>query len=678
MKTSRFAAISGGCLYAAISLISACVSSSSDSPSNEPPSLDRGSDVTVTPNPMPSDGSVEAAPDATPDGTTTSDAGDAGVDAAADGGSDAGTDASDASDGGDADVDAGPPPVTCSPGTWNHDDNVFTACVPWSDCAPGTHVAAEGTESTDRTCAACESGTFSAAPNQAACVAWSNCVNGNYVSAAGTTASDRVCAACPAGTYADQPNQSVCLAQGACPAGTVETAPATASTPAVCDPCEAGTHCPGGVAPKTACAAGTWDNDLNATTACVDHTNCVTGQLVSAAGTATTDRACSACPAGQFSITTNASSCVPWTNCEPGSFISVPGTTLADRVCTACSAGTYASSVNQASCVAVVPCAAGTEQTSAATLRDPPVCTPCAAGEYCAGGAASKVTCSNGAWDPDNDPATPCVAFATSVAQATCDSLSRCCHGSVLPNGGSITTGGTFNRAQCETDYSVFGFDYAFDGLSSIGATPNVTIASNTAAQNCLNLVSSLSCSATGTEITAARTACIAALIGTRALGQSCMRSIECGQGLFCLPANPAQPTNGGTCATLRSQGQSCNIAFTGNPALPASNPTRYNTDYADSLIAEEACSFRAGGSSSGAWLRCTSWSGVSDYNDRTTPGQEWTCEPTLPNSAACNTSSWCSTGYCDSDFANNLNAFVCTSPHTYFPAAKCSPYTIP
>jgi hypothetical protein len=675
MKTSRFAAITGGCLCAVVSLISACGSDNTvENGVPEVPAFDGGSDVTVTPNPQPTgDGSVDPSTDAAPDSTVSPDASDAGTDtdAAVDAATDSGTDASDG--GSDADADAGPTPVTCGASEWDHDSNPFTACVPWTDCAPGTHVVADGTSSTDRTCTACESGTFTSSSNQPACTAWSNCVAGTYVSTPGSTTTDRACSTCPAGTFADQANQSVCLAQGACPAGTVELSPATSSTAAVCDPCEAGTHCPGGVAPKTACAAGTWDNDLDASTSCVAHTDCVTGQLVSAAGTATTDRTCAPCPSGQFSIASNASSCVAWTNCEPGSYISSPGTALADRVCTACAIGTYASTQNQASCVAAPSCAAGTEQTVAATLRDPPVCVPCAAGEYCAGGATSKVTCSNGNWDPDSDPATPCVSFAASVAQASCDSLSRCCHGSVLPNGGSITSGGTFNRALCESDYSVFGFDYAFDGLSSLTGTPSVTVLNNTAAQNCLTLVSALSCSATGAEITAARTACIAALVGTRALGQSCTRSIECGQGLFCLPSDPTQPTSGGTCATLRTQGQSCNIAFTGNPALPVSDPARYASDYSDSLLAEEACSFRAGGSSSGPWLRCTSWSGVSDYNDRVTPGQEWTCQPTLANGQFCNSSAWCSTGYCDP-----ASSYMCVSPHTYFPASKCSPYTIP
>jgi hypothetical protein len=291
-------------------------------------------------------------------------------------------------------------------------------------------------------------------------------------------------------------------------------------------------------------------------------------------------------------------------------------------------------------------------------------------------GDAGVNPCAPGFWDDDNNPNTACVEFAASLAKATCDSLSRCCFGSVLPNGGSITTGGTFDRTKCEVDYSVYGFEYALDGLSSLTGSKNVVV-DPIAAQSCLMLVTALSCDASGAAITSARAACIRAVVGTRSQGQSCRRSIECGEGFFCLPDNPALPTSAGICTPLRTQGGSCNIAFTGNAALPVTDPTRYGTDYADSLLAEEACSYRAGGTTAGSGLRCTSWPGGSQYNDRVSAGQAWTCQPTLANGSGCNSSAWCSQGYCDSD-DNNPNAFVCTSPHTYFPSAKCTPYALP
>ncbi|MBN2496137.1 MAG: hypothetical protein JXR96_16205, partial [Deltaproteobacteria bacterium] len=96
----------------------------------------------------------------------------------------------------------GSTPGTCAEGTYDRDGE----CVPWTDCADGEYVSAEPTASSDRQCAACPEGTTSTGPNADACVsdcedgffdhdgdvetpcvAWTDCAPGQYVSAPGTS-----------------------------------------------------------------------------------------------------------------------------------------------------------------------------------------------------------------------------------------------------------------------------------------------------------------------------------------------------------------------------------------------------------------------------------------------------------------------------------------------------------
>ncbi len=298
------------------------------------------------------------------------------------------------------------PSEPCAGGTWDDDANPATACIAWSSCVAGQHVATEGTATTDRSCVSCTSGTFSTTTNASTCSPWSTCAPGTYVSAPGSTTSDRQCATCPAGTTTTSANQSSCVPTGGCPAGTEQTAPA------VCTPCAAGGHCPGGEAPRQPCAPGTWDHDANAATACVAWTDCAPGTRVTSSGSATTDRTCTACASGTFSTTSNATSCTPWTDCQPGTFVSSAGTTVADRQCTACAPGTYSATINQSSCLPADACPAGTEQIAPGTATAPPQCEACPAGHYCAGGTTPKQPCASGTWDHDANPATTCVAWS--------------------------------------------------------------------------------------------------------------------------------------------------------------------------------------------------------------------------------------------------------------------------
>jgi hypothetical protein len=220
----------------------------------------------------------------------------------------------------------------CDPGEFDGDEDASTACVTWSDCAAGQYVEAAGTATSDRKCAACDAGTFSAENNASVCEAWTACTPGQYVSEAGNDTKEQRCTGCTSGSYSaaadasacavwsdceagtyvsNTPsatvdrvctpcaedtrtlgqNESVCQPADACPAGTLQTAPGSDSTPPECADCDVGSYCAGGTTPMAACAEGTWDHDENPATVCAAWTVCSDGPVVSE-GTPTSDRTC--------------------------------------------------------------------------------------------------------------------------------------------------------------------------------------------------------------------------------------------------------------------------------------------------------------------------------------------------------------------------------------------------
>jgi hypothetical protein len=208
-------------------------------------------------------------------------------------------------------------------------------------------VANDGSTTTNRTCAACGAGAFTTTTNAAICTGWTSCAAGSYVSSAGTTTSDRVCTPCSTGTYTSVQNQASCSPVGSCAAGTEQTAAGTTTSPTQCAACPAGTYCAGGTTAKVNCESGTWDSDQNSATACAAWTNCLPGEYVSAAGSATTNRQCTACPADTTSTTTNATTCTCSANCANG---------------TACTSGGQCASGN---------CSSGTCQAAPINAWDP-------------------------------------------------------------------------------------------------------------------------------------------------------------------------------------------------------------------------------------------------------------------------------------------------------------------
>src|SRR5690606_37512262 len=105
---------------------------------------------------------------------------------------------------------AATPRQACAGATWDHDSNSGTACTPATDRPPGQAVAADGSATTDRTCAACASGSFSTTDNATSCTPWTDCAPGSYVRAAGTAAADRQCTDCPAGQTSTTTNATAC------------------------------------------------------------------------------------------------------------------------------------------------------------------------------------------------------------------------------------------------------------------------------------------------------------------------------------------------------------------------------------------------------------------------------------------------------------------------------------
>ena len=271
------------------------------------------------------------------------------------------------------------PAVPCAAGTWDHDADPATVCAAKTTCLAGQHVVAEGSTTTDRTCAGCTAGTFSAASNAASCT---NCAAGSY-SATGASS----CSACAAGSYSaagasscatctaatwddDGSPATACVNKTTCNAGQYISNDGSTTTNRTCSACAAGSYSAAGASSCTTCATGTWDNDASSATACVNKTTCNAGQAVASEGTTTTNRTCTNCTAGTYSSTSNALSC---TNCTAGTFSSTSNATS----CTSCAAGTYSSTSNATictMCAAACSAAAATYESTACTATTNRVC----------------------------------------------------------------------------------------------------------------------------------------------------------------------------------------------------------------------------------------------------------------------------------------------------------------
>ena len=183
----------------------------------------------------------------------------------------------------------------------------------WDDCSAGTEIDADGTTTTNRTCAACVN-SFTSVQNMATCSSYSDCPAGAEISADGTDNTDRACTSCVDG----------------------------------------------------------YSTGLNTAT-CTPWTDCDPGDEIDADGSATTDRTCAACTLG-YTTAVNTADCMAWDDCSAGTEIDADGTTTTNRTCTACLNGFFTDAQNTASCTPWLICDQGYEEDIAPTTTNNRTC----------------------------------------------------------------------------------------------------------------------------------------------------------------------------------------------------------------------------------------------------------------------------------------------------------------
>jgi hypothetical protein len=153
-----------------------------------------------------------------------------------------------------------------------------------------------------------------------------------------------------------------------------------------CPAVPSGCPCTGQRAPATEfgitnCCAGTFNKNRGG--ACQDwRAGCVAGQFQSQQPSATQDRICTSCEAGQFSTANNTGSCTTWRpQCGPGEYQAVVPTETRDRVCNPCSVGSLMAAENhvEPECVAWDDCkeaVVASFEVAAGTGKAQPVCRP--------------------------------------------------------------------------------------------------------------------------------------------------------------------------------------------------------------------------------------------------------------------------------------------------------------
>lgn len=234
--------------------------------------------------------------------------------------------------------------------------------------------------------------------------------------------------------------------------------------------------------------------------------------------------------------------------------------------------------------------------------------------------------------------------YAEDLANAMCDSLSRCCFGAVTPDDGGVDGGGTFDRAKCIGFYSQFGFSGSNYG-SEFRDAGNITL-DQAKADDCLKKVKALTCNTPGAEFQAARTACFGAFLGKLAAGAACSDDIECVPGTYCKTGRDggAADAGGGVCAALVPVNGHCGA-----------------TD--DPYLAERECSARQSGEPN----HCNFYDfDTNDFLD----SSEWKCAPPSDVGGRCVENTWCQNSLCDD------STFTCVTPNNYF-APACANYVV-
>ncbi|CUE73353.1 membrane-associated protein, putative [Bodo saltans] len=230
--------------------------------------------------------------------------------------------------------------------------------LPPSPCPAGSYSFAGSVS-----CLPCSAGYVCGVESTTPTPAGSTCPAGSYCPQ-GTT----VAMLCPSGTYgASTGGQSVttacfdCHAGFYCPAGTAGQGAA--------NQCPSGSYCPAGSPFPTPCPAGTYSNDLQATS----RASCVLCPEGYFCPSGTSSFAVNPCPPGFY--------CPPGTGsgfengCPIGTYTTEYKLTSASQ-CYQCPAGSYCPSVGL---TAPVPCPSGTYQPETSSVA----CRPCEAGWAC-------------------------------------------------------------------------------------------------------------------------------------------------------------------------------------------------------------------------------------------------------------------------------------------------------
>lgn len=260
---------------------------------------------------------------------------------------------------------------------------------------------------------------------------------------------------------------------------------------------------------------------------------------------------------------------------------------------------------------------------------------------------ASSEDADTGTDDAGVDPGTSIESYRNAVADTLCTSVSRCCFGPTpIPDGG-VVDGGAYDPTVCLNVGRDLGFNLTNSGIK--WASSERIELDQAKATECLKKIKALSCSLTGAELRAARTACFSAIKGKQQLADTCTVSMECAQG-YCKPSDPAAnatAANGGVCTSLVVKGGDCGGAF-----HSGDNDT-------DQQYAEEVCSTRNSGDTK---LHCASYDyGNGDYVDR--DNGSWTCaDSNVPIGGGCSFTSWCATGIC------NEQTYTCQDPVELLP----------
>eukprot|EP01046_Picozoa_sp_COSAG06_P026933 COSAG06_NODE_2347_length_7032_cov_6.408193_2_plen_2258_part_01 len=299
-----------------------------------------------------------------------------------------------------------------SQGQFDDDNDPSTPC---SDTHICLQECAAGTQDDDcdeaTVCVRCSNGTYA----EGGRFPESRC----QTCAAGLTDDDSnpatACAQCLAGFYAEEGHSGDCIS---CPSGRfAPTAGGTALS--ACDMCQSGQYSSSGSSSCAFCSSGRADEDLDALTEC---TECSIGTYAGCGETS-----CDECVAGQIDSDENAAT-----------------------PCTACDAGKYWEAGSGDAMSACVQCEAGRADLDSDSTT---ACESCTVGGYAAPGSSACTSClSQGQFDDDRDPSTPCsdtdICLQVCVAGTQdddCDEATAC----VVCSAGKYAAGGVFPGSRC-------------------------------------------------------------------------------------------------------------------------------------------------------------------------------------------------------------------------------------